>query len=96
MNTLMFADIAMVPGGWIAWALVGLIAGFLAGTVMRGGGFGILGDIIVGLIGSLVGGFVSGYFIHGVAGFWGSVAVSFVGACILIGLGRLISPARTV
>ena len=38
------------------WIVVGLIAGFLAGLVMRGGGFGIVGDIIVGILGALLGG----------------------------------------
>src|SRR5262249_38741731 len=42
----LYADIALEPGGIIAWLLVGLIAGWLAGTVMRGGGYGIIGDIV--------------------------------------------------
>ncbi len=46
------------PGGIIAWLVVGLIAGWLAGVVMKGGGFGLIGDIVVGLIGAFVGGFV--------------------------------------
>lgn len=94
MSTLMFADIAMMPGGIIAWLIVGLISGFLAGKVMEGGGFGILGDIVVGLIGAVVGGFVTSYFVQGIMGFWGSVAVSFVGACLLVAILRAIAPAR--
>lgn len=43
----------------LSWILVGLIAGWLAGVVMRGGGYGVLGDIIVGIVGALVGGFLA-------------------------------------
>ena len=51
--------VALNPGGSIAWLIVGLIAGFLAGQVMRGGGYGIIGDIIVGIVGAFIGGFVA-------------------------------------
>jgi len=96
MDMLFFADIAMMPGGIIAWLVVGLIAGFLAGRVMEGGGFGVLGDIIVGLIGALVGGFLTSYFVHGTTGFWGSIVVAFIGSCVLIAIARAVAPARTV
>src|SRR3977135_233810 len=56
------------PGGIIAWIIVGLIAGWLTGLVMKGGGYGIVGDLIVGLIGALIGGFIVGLFIHGSGG----------------------------
>jgi uncharacterized membrane protein YeaQ/YmgE (transglycosylase-associated protein family) len=46
------------------------------------------------LVGALIGGFVSGFFITGDAGFWGSIVVAFIGACILIGIARAISPGR--
>ncbi len=45
------AEITLSPGGTIAWLVVGLIAGWLAARVMRGGGYGLVGDMIVGLIG---------------------------------------------
>src|SRR5437763_54835 len=57
----LFAELNLDPGGIIAWLLVGLVAGWLAGSVMRGGGFGILGDIVVGLVGALIGGSVRGH-----------------------------------
>ena len=44
------------PGGLIAWLIVGLVAGFLAGQFMKGGGYGLVGDIVVGVIGAFVGG----------------------------------------
>ena len=86
------AQITLAPGGIIAWLVVGLIAGWLAGLFMSGGGYGILFDIVLGLVGAFVGGLVFGIFVEGDMGFWGSIGVAFVGACVLIGLGRLIAP----
>jgi uncharacterized membrane protein YeaQ/YmgE (transglycosylase-associated protein family) len=94
--TFLFADMAMWPGGIIAWLVVGLVAGWLAGMVMRGGGYGMIGDIIVGLIGSLVGGFLMSFFVHGGTGFWGSIVVAFIGACVLIAIVRAVSGPRTM
>jgi uncharacterized membrane protein YeaQ/YmgE (transglycosylase-associated protein family) len=88
---LMLADIALMPGGIIAWILVGLISGWLAGMVMKGGGYGLLGDLVVGLVGSLVGGFMVSFFDTGIAGFWGSIFVAFLGACVFIAIARAIS-----
>jgi uncharacterized membrane protein YeaQ/YmgE (transglycosylase-associated protein family) len=83
------------PGGIIAWLVVGLIAGWLAGVVMKGGGFGLIGDIVVGLIGAFVGGLVFSLITGGgSAGFWGSIAVAFVGALILIAVVRAL-PGRS-
>jgi uncharacterized membrane protein YeaQ/YmgE (transglycosylase-associated protein family) len=83
------------PGGIIAWIVVGLVAGWLAGVVMKGGGFGLIGDIIVGLIGAFVGGLVFSWLTGGgSAGFWGSIVVAFIGAVILIALIRAL-PGRS-
>jgi uncharacterized membrane protein YeaQ/YmgE (transglycosylase-associated protein family) len=92
---LLFADIGLMPGGLIAWLVVGLVAGWLAGLVMKGGGYGVIGDIVVGLIGALVGGFLMGYFVHGDAGFWGSIVVAFIGAVVLIAIVRAVSGPRS-
>jgi len=89
------AAIVLEPGGIIAWLVVGLIAGWLAGRVMRGGGYGVVGDIVVGLIGSFLGGELMGIFGGGAYGFWGSVVVAFIGACVLIVLVRVVSGRRT-
>jgi uncharacterized membrane protein YeaQ/YmgE (transglycosylase-associated protein family) len=83
--------VVLSPGSIVAWLLVGLIAGWLAGLMMKGSGYGIIGDIGVGLIGSFLGGFILSFFIEGTAGFWGSILVAFVGACVLIVLVRAIS-----
>jgi uncharacterized membrane protein YeaQ/YmgE (transglycosylase-associated protein family) len=90
MNLL--AGIVLSPGGVVSWIVVGLIAGWLAGLAMSGGGYGIIRDILLGLVGALVGGFVTGFFVEGAAGFWGSVVVAFIGACILIGISRVLLP----
>jgi len=81
----------LAPGGIIAWILVGLIAGWAAGSVSRGDGYGVIGDIVVGLIGALVGGFLAGLFIHGTVGLLGSILLAFVGAVSLLALLRAIS-----
>ena len=93
---LVLSTIALEPGGVIAWLFVGLIAGWLAGRVMKGSGYGILGDIIVGLVGSFLGGLLGGYFIESVTGFWGSIVIAFFGACVFIALLRLVGGGRTV
>jgi len=85
----------MHPGGIIAWLIVGLIAGWLAGKVMRGHGYGIIGDIVLGLIGAFLGGFLFSLFVAGDVGFWGSIGVAFVGACVLAAIARLFTPGQT-
>jgi uncharacterized membrane protein YeaQ/YmgE (transglycosylase-associated protein family) len=74
--------------------LVGLIAGWLAGQVMRGGGYGVLMDIVLGLLGGLIGGWLFGSLgIWPAGGIVGSIVVSFVGAVILVGLTRMLRRA---
>lgn len=74
----------------IWFLLVGLIAGWLAGRVMRGGGYGIIGDMIVGIIGALIGGWLFGVLGIGIGGLIGAIITAFIGAVILIWLLRLI------
>jgi len=89
LATLVLADVTL--GGVIWWLIVGLIAGVLASLVMRGGGYGIIGDIIVGLIGAFIGGFLMSLVGLGSGGFVWTVFVAFIGACILIALLRAFS-----
>ncbi len=91
-----YAAIVLDPGGIIAWLVVGLIAGWLAGVVMKGGGYGLIGDIIVGLLGAFLGGILMGFFGNGAGGFIGSIVVAFIGACVLIFLLRAVSGRRGV
>lgn len=77
--------------GLLWFLIIGAIAGWLAGQFMKGSGFGLLGDIVVGVIGALLGGWLFGQL-----GLWpgggliGSLIVAFVGAIILLFLVRLI------
>ncbi|OLB41242.1 MAG: GlsB/YeaQ/YmgE family stress response membrane protein [Chloroflexi bacterium] len=73
------------------WIIVGLIAGALAGMVMRGGGFGIVGDIIVGILGAIIGGFLAGLLGIGSSNIIVSIIIAFIGACILIAILRAVS-----
>ena len=77
------------PGGIIAWLVVGLVAGWLTGKVIRGGGYGAFRDIILGIVGAFIGGVVVSFLgFHGQAGFLGSIVVAFIGAVILVGVVR--------
>ncbi len=74
--------------------LIGLAAGWLAGQLMKGGGFGVIGDIIVGVIGALLGGFLFGSLgVFPGGGLLGSLVVATIGAVILLFLLRLIKKA---
>ncbi len=90
-----FAEINLAPGGIIAWVVVGIIAGALAGYVMKGGGYGILGDLLVGLVGAVLGGLVFGVLVDGTLGLVGSIVVAFLGACGLIMVVRAVTRERT-
>jgi uncharacterized membrane protein YeaQ/YmgE (transglycosylase-associated protein family) len=78
---------------FVAFIVVGLVAGWLAGLVMRGGGFGLIVDIVVGAVGSVLGGFLFGALGVSAGGFVGSIIVATVGAVILIFVLRLIKRA---
>ena len=84
--------------GILAWLVVGLIAGWLASIVMRGGGYGLIGDIIVGIVGALIGGFLAANLLNMPDAVNGinitSILVAFVGAVILIAILRLFSGRR--
>lgn len=90
LSMLVLADITLESLIW--WLIVGLIAGFLASVVVRGRGYGMVGDIIAGLIGAFIGGWLFGALgIHVGNSLLGSIIVAFIGACILILLLRAIS-----
>jgi uncharacterized membrane protein YeaQ/YmgE (transglycosylase-associated protein family) len=80
--------------GILAWIVVGLIAGWLAGQVMKGGGYGLVADIILGLLGGVLGGWIFeklGASTGG--GMLGSIIVAFIGAVILVGITRFLKRA---
>lgn len=86
---------AMAPGGILAWLIVGLVAGWLAGQFMKGSGYGIIGDIIMGIIGAFIGGLLFTFLLPGSSvGLLGSIVVAFIGAVVLIALIRAL-PGRS-
>ena len=77
----------------IFWLLIGAIAGWIAGNIMRGGGFGLLGNIVVGIVGALVGGWVFGLLGIAAGGTLGSLVTAVVGACVLLFIVNLVKRA---
>jgi uncharacterized membrane protein YeaQ/YmgE (transglycosylase-associated protein family) len=75
----------------LVWLLIGAVAGWLAGTIVRGGGFGLIGNIVVGIIGSFVGGWLFDYFdIAAGGGIFGAIIGATVGAVALLFLVSLV------
>ena len=85
--------------GILSWIIVGLIAGWLAGMVMKGGGYGLVGDIIIGIVGGLLGGWLATSVLHIGAGVSGinleSILVAFFGAIVLLVGIRLLRGGRS-
>ena len=80
----------------IGWITVGAIAGWLAGTIMQGRGFGCIGNVIIGLVGGVIGGYVFQTLkIAPLAtGILNEIITSLVGAMILLGIANILSPRR--
>lgn len=84
--------------GIIAWICIGAIAGWITGKIMKGSGYGFLMDMVIGLIGALIGGFISAHLgLGGVGqhGFIISIVIAVVGAVILTAIVRGIFGRRT-
>jgi uncharacterized membrane protein YeaQ/YmgE (transglycosylase-associated protein family) len=84
------------PGSAIAWIIVGLISGAVAARVVAGRGFGCIADIVVGVAGAFIGGFLLSAIFHmsGTVGFFGSIVVAFIGAVVLLAALKLLSGGR--
>lgn len=84
--------------GILSWIIVGLVAGWLAGELMRGSGFGLLGNMIVGIIGGLLGGFLATALFNVADPLSGinitTIIVAFLGSIVLLGLLGLLRGAR--
>jgi len=83
----------------LGWIVIGLLAGFVAGQVMKGSGYGIVGDVVVGLVGAVVGGFLAS--LLGLGGLnsndpisWGTFFIALIGAIVLIAVLRMFSGNR--
>jgi len=84
-----------ISSSLIGWIVIGLLAGWIAGQISRGSGFGCLGNVVVGLIGSILGGWI-----FSKLGIWGggfvySLAASTVGAVVLVVLARLFTGGKS-
>ena len=80
--------------GLLYWVVVGLIAGWLAGVVMKGGGHGIVVDIVLGMLGAIVGGWIFSVLgIGGGGGLIGGIVVAFIGAVALVAVTRALKAA---
>jgi uncharacterized membrane protein YeaQ/YmgE (transglycosylase-associated protein family) len=93
---LLASNLNLDPGSWLAWIVVGLIAGAIAARVVAGRGFGCLADIVVGVAGAIIGGFLlsSLFGFSGNVGFFGSIVVAFIGAAALLAVLKLVSGGR--
>ena len=78
--------------GIIAWIIVGLVAGWLAGLIMKGSGYGLIGDLVLGLVGAVVGGWLVGLVLPAAepTGLVGSIIVATIGAIVLILIARAV------
>jgi uncharacterized membrane protein YeaQ/YmgE (transglycosylase-associated protein family) len=81
--------------GLVGWIIVGLLAGWIAGHLTRGRGFGCVVDIILGLIGAVIGGWIFMKLGIPLWGFWGSLLGATVGAVVLVAIARLFAGGRS-
>ncbi len=81
--------------GLIGWIIIGLLAGWIAGHLTRGRGFGCVVDVILGLIGAVVGGWIFTKLGIVAWGFWGSLAAATIGAVVLVAIARLFAGGRS-
>ncbi len=74
----------------LIFLVIGAIAGWLAGVIMKGGGFGLAGDIVIGIIGAFIGGVLFRFLGVAAGGFVGSIMIALVGAIVLLFILRLV------
>lgn len=87
--------VALNPGGWLAWIVVGIVAGAIAGRIVQGRGLGCIADLVVGVIGAFLGGFLVGLVVPDTnVGFFGTIVVAVLGAVVLLAVLRLITGGR--
>ena len=80
--------------GFIWSIIIGIVAGYLAGKIMRGGGFGVIVNLILGIIGGVLGGWVFSLLGISAGGFLGSFITSTVAAILLLGIGSLFNKSK--
>ncbi len=81
----------MAPETLVIWLVIGGVAGWLAGVIVKGYGYGLLGNIAIGILGSIIGGWLfGGYFVGSVGGIPGAILGATIGAVILLFALRII------
>lgn len=81
-----------MTGNELIWFLLtGAVAGWLAGTLTKGSGYGLIGDLVVGILGAVLGAWIFSLFGVTTWGIWGTIFVALVGALVLIGLVQMFS-----
>lgn len=86
-------SVALQPGNFILWLIVGGLAGWITGRLM-GGGHGFIGDILLGLIGAVVGGWIAGLLFDASFGFIGTLIVAIIGSVVLTLIWRAVTHGR--
>lgn len=81
--------------GWIGYIIIGAIAGWIAGKIVKGGGSGILMNIVIGIVGALIGGFLLSFFVDTASGgWWFTLFTAVLGAVILLWIVGLVQSRR--
>ncbi|HMN61268.1 MAG TPA: GlsB/YeaQ/YmgE family stress response membrane protein [Anaerolinea sp.] len=78
---------------FLVWIISGVIAGWLAGLIVKGKGFGLIGDLVVGLVGGLIGGWLAGLVGIQATNWLGNILVAALGGVVLVAIVRLIRRA---
>ncbi len=78
---------------FFVWIIAGIVAGWLAGLVVRGRGFGLIGDLVIGLLGGLVGGWIAGLVGLQTTSFLGQILVAALGGVVLVAIVRFLKRA---
>jgi uncharacterized membrane protein YeaQ/YmgE (transglycosylase-associated protein family) len=82
--------------GWIGYIIIGAIAGWIAGKIVKGSGSGILVNIVVGVIGALIGGFLLSFFLDTAGGgWWFTLFTAILGSVILLWIVGMVQGRRT-
>ena len=77
----------------VSWIICGIIAGWLTGLVMRGRGYGLIGDLVIGLLGGVMGGWLFGLFDLAPRIWAGEIIVAFIGGVVLVAVVRILRRA---
>ena len=83
----------MEATGLLAFLVIGAIAGWLAGKIFQGGGFGLIGNMVVGIVGAVIGGFIFGFLGISAGGLIGSIITATIGAVILLYIVSMVKKA---